>query len=259
MIPVKGVARAGRTRARPRGAGRPRTERATSPTRCGDWWQRDARSASTASTPGGTAARGREELAEICRITGAADIGVRMHWLYAGEKSPAILEQAGFAYDSTSGYNETVGYRAGTTQVFKPLDATATARAAPARDGYGAVLPRLTSTWSPKRPMRAVAAIIEQRCPFRRHRDGQLARSQHRARTAVGKGRTERSSRISRQQGCVVPDGVAGGLVVPEASRRGLRVGDVGVGARAGEGVASIAGQPARPAACASIQGRGRR
>src|SRR5207247_5194881 len=46
-----------------------------------------------------------------------------MHWLYADEHSPATLEKAGFAYDSTSGYNGTVGYRAGTTQVFKPLDA----------------------------------------------------------------------------------------------------------------------------------------
>jgi hypothetical protein len=68
--------------------------------------------------------RGHEELREICRITGASEVGVRMHWLYAGEKSPAILEQAGFSYDSTSGYNQTVGYRAGTTQVFRPPGAT---------------------------------------------------------------------------------------------------------------------------------------
>jgi hypothetical protein len=34
------------------------------------------------------------------------------------------LEEAGFAYDSTVGYNETVGYRAGTNQVYKPLEAT---------------------------------------------------------------------------------------------------------------------------------------
>ena len=32
------------------------------------------------------------------------------------------LEEAGFSYDSTVGYNETVGYRAGTTQVYKPLE-----------------------------------------------------------------------------------------------------------------------------------------
>jgi hypothetical protein len=69
-------------------------------------------------------ARGHEELTEVARITGTAEVGVRMHWLYGDEQSPAALEKAGFAYDSTSGYNETVGYRAGTTQVFKPLDAT---------------------------------------------------------------------------------------------------------------------------------------
>jgi peptidoglycan/xylan/chitin deacetylase (PgdA/CDA1 family) len=66
---------------------------------------------------------GCEELEEIRRLTGASEIGVRMHWLYYNEKSPATLEKAGAAYDSTIGYNETVGYRAGTTQAFKPLGA----------------------------------------------------------------------------------------------------------------------------------------
>ena len=32
-----------------------------------------------------------------------------------------ILEEAGYAYDSSVGYNETIGYRSGTTQVFRPL------------------------------------------------------------------------------------------------------------------------------------------
>ena len=44
-----------------------------------------------------------------------------MHWLYFDENSPRVLEEAGAEYDSTVGYNVTVGYRAGTTQVFKPL------------------------------------------------------------------------------------------------------------------------------------------
>jgi hypothetical protein len=44
-----------------------------------------------------------------------------MHWLYYNQQSPVALEEAGAAYDSTVGYNETVGYRAGTTQVYKPL------------------------------------------------------------------------------------------------------------------------------------------
>jgi hypothetical protein len=46
-----------------------------------------------------------------------------MHWLFFDEQSPERLERAGFAYDSTFGYNETVGVRAGTMQAFKPLTA----------------------------------------------------------------------------------------------------------------------------------------
>ena len=68
--------------------------------------------------------RGREELAEIRRLAGNSEVGARMHWLYYDQSSPAALEKAGAAYDSTVGYNETVGYRAGTTQVYKPLNAS---------------------------------------------------------------------------------------------------------------------------------------
>jgi peptidoglycan/xylan/chitin deacetylase (PgdA/CDA1 family) len=64
--------------------------------------------------------KGREELARLSRITGASVTGVRMHWLFYDEQSPAVLEKAGLSYDSTVGYNETVGYRAGTTQAFRP-------------------------------------------------------------------------------------------------------------------------------------------
>jgi hypothetical protein len=69
-------------------------------------------------------AQGHAELEEIRRLTGESKIGVRMHWLYYDQQSPAALEQADAAYDSTIGYNETVGYRAGTTQVYKPLEVT---------------------------------------------------------------------------------------------------------------------------------------
>ncbi len=68
--------------------------------------------------------KGREELEEIRRLTGASEIGVRMHWLYYDQQSPVALENAGAVYDSTMGYNETVGYRAGSTQVYKPLEAS---------------------------------------------------------------------------------------------------------------------------------------
>lgn len=65
---------------------------------------------------------GREELEEIRRLTKKPETGVRMHWLYFDQQqSPLTLEKAGAAYDSTVGYNETIGYRAGTVQVFKPF------------------------------------------------------------------------------------------------------------------------------------------
>ena len=68
-------------------------------------------------------AKGHEELEKIRHLTGVSEIGVRMHWLYYDQQSPSALEMAGASYDSTIGYNETVGYRAGTTQVYKPLRA----------------------------------------------------------------------------------------------------------------------------------------
>jgi hypothetical protein len=71
------------------------------------------------------ASSGQKELEEIRHVIAAEKtIGVRMHWLYFNEQSPVALEKAGFDYDSTIGYNETVGYRAGTSQVYKPLNAS---------------------------------------------------------------------------------------------------------------------------------------
>ena len=64
-------------------------------------------------------AKGRDEREDVEKITGTTETGVRMHWLYFDSHAPATLEKAGFSYDSTVGYNETIGYRAGTTQVFK--------------------------------------------------------------------------------------------------------------------------------------------
>jgi hypothetical protein len=68
--------------------------------------------------------RAHDELQEIRNLTRSSQIGVRMHWLYYGTQSPLTLEQAGAAYDSSVGYRETVGYRAGTTQAYKPLGVT---------------------------------------------------------------------------------------------------------------------------------------
>jgi hypothetical protein len=67
--------------------------------------------------------KGRDELSKLAGVTNESSIGIRMHWLLRNANTPSILERAGYAYDSTLGYNETVGYRAGTSQVFRPLDA----------------------------------------------------------------------------------------------------------------------------------------
>ena len=61
------------------------------------------------------------ERASVARATPNGEVGVRMHWLYFDHGSPARLEAAGFTYDSTFGYNDTIGYRAGTAQAYRPL------------------------------------------------------------------------------------------------------------------------------------------
>jgi len=65
-------------------------------------------------------AANRERM-QVNAASGCMAVGVRMHWLYFGPDSPAALERAGFDYDSTYGYNDAVGYRAGTSQSFKLL------------------------------------------------------------------------------------------------------------------------------------------
>lgn len=64
---------------------------------------------------------GLKEINEIANLIKESQIGIRMHWLYYDSKTPNILEDIGFDYDATLGYNETVGFRNGTTQAFVPL------------------------------------------------------------------------------------------------------------------------------------------
>ena len=66
-------------------------------------------------------AEARKEREQIQALAHTAEVGVRMHWLFFDAESAGKLDEAGFSYDSTVGYNETVGYRAGTTQPFRPL------------------------------------------------------------------------------------------------------------------------------------------
>jgi peptidoglycan/xylan/chitin deacetylase (PgdA/CDA1 family) len=64
--------------------------------------------------------KGRDELARIAAVTGESRIGIRMHWLLRDENTFRVLEEAGYAYDSSVGYNESIGYASGTTQPFRP-------------------------------------------------------------------------------------------------------------------------------------------
>jgi hypothetical protein len=64
---------------------------------------------------------GKKELSRLRCVTGQENTGIRMHWLCQNESTFRLLDQAGYQYDSTCGYNDAVGFRAGTTQVFKPV------------------------------------------------------------------------------------------------------------------------------------------
>jgi hypothetical protein len=64
-------------------------------------------------------AAGVAELAEVAAATGKRPAGVRMHWLYFSDDSPRAIESAGYTYDSSWGYNDAVGFRAGTSQAFQ--------------------------------------------------------------------------------------------------------------------------------------------
>ncbi|MDT8366720.1 MAG: hypothetical protein RRA15_09535 [bacterium] len=63
--------------------------------------------------------KAREEIEAIRSITGQQNIGIRMHWLYFSSLTAKVLGSAGYRYDSTVGYNDAVGFRAGTAQVYE--------------------------------------------------------------------------------------------------------------------------------------------
>lgn len=65
--------------------------------------------------------KGQEELRRFAEFTGVEIPGVRTHWLCSDSNSTKELEEAGYSYDSTFGYNETIGFRSGSTQVFRPF------------------------------------------------------------------------------------------------------------------------------------------
>jgi hypothetical protein len=63
---------------------------------------------------------GTRERERITAATGRARPGIRIHWLFFVPESWKKLEEAGYRYDSTFGYNDAVGFRAGTAQAYVP-------------------------------------------------------------------------------------------------------------------------------------------
>lgn len=63
--------------------------------------------------------KGAEELKRISELT-KSKVGTRVHWLFFDDDTWKRLDEAGYYYDTSFGYNEDVGFRAGTLQVYQP-------------------------------------------------------------------------------------------------------------------------------------------
>jgi hypothetical protein len=63
--------------------------------------------------------KGSRELQVIRAMIGEDRVGVRMHWLFFSAESSKVLDEAGYDYDSTIGFNEAIGFRSGTTQAYR--------------------------------------------------------------------------------------------------------------------------------------------
>ncbi len=144
-------------------------------------------------------------------------VGVRMHWLYFNAQSPTELEKAGFAYDSTCGYNGTIGYPRGNGAGFQAADHGTFARVADANHGYRIVLSVVSEFVAKAGGGKNSPADCQCR-PIRRRADGELARPQHRSGTVVGRHLPLAAGGIQKTKR-VVRHGVAGGGVVPKTAR----------------------------------------
>jgi hypothetical protein len=68
----------------------------------------------------GSQERLEEEVAALRRYVGAAPIGGRMHYLRWDPSTWTAWERAGLAYDSTLGFHDGIGFRAGTALPYHP-------------------------------------------------------------------------------------------------------------------------------------------
>ena len=131
------------------------------------------------------------------------------------------LEKAGFSYDSTVGYNETIGYRAGTAQVFKhpnvdhllelPLHIMDTALFYPSYMNL-----------SDEQAHAAILQLIENATRFGGVLTDELARSESWAGKIMGRTLSESAPRLALQN-AMVCHGNASRFLVSEAARDIIR------------------------------------
>ena len=146
-----------------------------------------------------------------------------MHWLLRDANTPSVLEQAGYAYDSTVGYNETVGYRAGTSQVFRPSGAT-TLLELPLHIQDGALFyPQRLDLSEPEAEKRC-QALIDNARKIRRRAHAPVARQKPRTRAILGRFLPSGCFRL-KSLGRLVRYRRAGGQLVPETARGAFRTG----------------------------------
>ena len=63
--------------------------------------------------------KGEAESEKISELT-KSKVGTRVHWLFFDGETWKRLDGAGYYYDTSFGYNEDVGFRAGTLQMYQP-------------------------------------------------------------------------------------------------------------------------------------------
>jgi len=64
--------------------------------------------------------QGRQERTRVAAVADVPADGIRMHWLLRDANTASVLEEAGYTYDASLGYNEAIGFLNGTAQAFRP-------------------------------------------------------------------------------------------------------------------------------------------
>jgi peptidoglycan/xylan/chitin deacetylase (PgdA/CDA1 family) len=102
----------------------------------------------------------RDELSELEEILGHGGLGIRMHWLYLNEMSSwRLLDDAGYRYDATLGWNDRVGFPGDRFSPFSPI-ADSSFRVLPLNIQDGALLEHYSK--SEEDAWKATTAILAQ-------------------------------------------------------------------------------------------------